>query len=564
MSHDLVIRGGLVLDGLGTEPIRADVAVDGDRVTEVGEVVGSGRRELDADGRFVAPGFVDVHTHLDAQIGWDPIGSSSCWHGVTSVVMGNCGVTFAPCRPRDRRYLAEVMESVEDIPADTIMEGLDWSWETYGEYLGALDRMDKGINAGGMVGHCAIRWYAMGERSLGREPATDEDLAAIVALADEAMGSGALGISTSRTLLHRAPGGHYVPGTFADQRELLALGSVLGRHGTGVFESAPSFVGTGDPADPELDVLVAIARSSGQPVTFTLVQESIAPGRHREILDRVGRARAEGVPLYPQTTARGIGIWFGIVNNTPFDRAPAWKELASLALDQRLARLRDPVGRARLIESAAANPTRTPLDAVYCQPRGTVQYEFSPQDSLAAEAARRKVSPAEAFIDLTLEEDGAALFLWPFLNDDLSAVEDMLESPVTILGLADAGAHVGQIMDASQPTWFLAHWVRDRKICTVEEGVRRLTSAPADLFGVADRGTLQPGSSADITVFDLDAMALPPPEYVHDFPTGSGRFVQRGEGYPWSIVNGEVFMEDGEHTGALSGRTLRNAAVSSA
>jgi N-acyl-D-amino-acid deacylase len=561
MTHDLVVRGGLVLDGLGTPPVAADVAIDGDRVTEIGEIVGRGHQELDADGRFVAPGFVDVHTHLDAQMAWDPIASSSCWHGVTSVVLGNCGVTFAPCRPGDRRYLAEIMESVEDIPADTIMAGVDWSWETYGEYLGALDQMDKGVNAGGMVGHCAIRWYAMGERSLGREPATDDDIAAMVDLADEAMSSGAMGISTSRTLLHRAPGGHYVPGTFADHRELLAFGSVLGRHQAGVFEAVPSFVGNDDPADPELDVLIDIARSTGQPVTFTLVQEMAAVGRHREILEKVGRARAEGVPLYPQTTARGIGIWFGIVNNTPFDRAPAWKELASLNLDERLALLRDPLGRARLVESAASHPTRHPLDAVYCQPKGSVRYEFGPEESLAAEAARRGVAPAEAFIDLTLEQDGAALFLWPFLNDDLEAVHDMLDSPLTVLGLADAGAHVGQIMDASQPTWFLAHWVRDRELCRIEEGVRRLTSVPASLFGIAGRGTLIPGSSADLTVFDLDAMTLPPPEYVHDFPTGSGRFVQRAQGYRWSIVNGAVFMDDGQHTGALSGRTLRSSAV---
>ena len=262
MGHDLVIRGGLVLDGSGAEPVAADVAVDGDRVTEVGEVTGSGRRELEADGRFVTPGFVDVHTHLDAQLAWDPIASSSCWHGITSVVLGNCGVTFAPCRPEDRRYLAEVMESVEDIPADSIMEGLDWSWETYGEYLGALDRMEKGVNAGGMVGHCALRWYAMGERSLDHEPASDEDIAAMVALADEALSAGALGISTSRTLLHRAPGGHHVPGTFADHRELLALGAVLGRSGAGVFESVPSFVGSADAADGELAVLEEIARST--------------------------------------------------------------------------------------------------------------------------------------------------------------------------------------------------------------------------------------------------------------------------------------------------------------
>jgi N-acyl-D-amino-acid deacylase len=560
MPHDLVIRGGLVLDGSGANPIRAEVAVDGGYISEVGEAVGKGRRELAADGRYVAPGFVDIHTHLDAQIAWDPIASSSCWHGITSVVLGNCGVTFAPCRPRDRRYLAEVMESVEDIPADTIMEGLEWTWETYGEYLQVIDRTDKGVNAGGMVGHCALRWFAMGSRSLDREPANDEDISAMVALADEALASGALGISTSRTLLHRAPDGHYVPGTFADHRELAALGSVLGRHGTGVFEAVPSFVGNASAPEVELDMLTQIARSTGQPVTFTLIQENTAPNRHLEILGAVGRARAEGVLVFPQTTARGIGIWFGLVNNTPFDRAPAWRELRQLKFSERLAMLRSPSGRTRLIESAESHPTRHPLYSVYLQPQGEAQYEFGPEDSLAAAAAQRQTGPAETFIDLTLEQDGLALFLWPFLNDDVRAVHDMLASPFTVLGLADAGAHVGQIMDASQPTWFLSHWVRDRGLCSVGEGVRQLTSVPAQLFGMPRRGSLAPGSKADITVFDLDGMSLPLPEFVYDFPGGAGRFVQRAQGYAWTVVNGEVFMENGHHTGALAGQTLRNCA----
>ena len=284
----------------------------------------------------------------------------------------------------------------------------------------------------------------------------------------------------------------------------------------------------------------------------------MAPGRHSTILDTVAHARGEGVPIFPQTTARGIGIWFGLVNYTPFDRAPAWRDLRSLTLAERLAVLHDPTGRARLIADAEARPSRYPLDAVYVQPTGNARYEFGPEDSLAAEAARRGVGPAEAFIDLSLAEDGLQLFVWPFLNDDLGAVSEMLTSPLTVLGLADAGAHVGQIMDASQPTWFLSHWVRDRKLCSVAEGVRRLTAVPAELFGLPGRGTLGPGSFADIAVFDLDGMHLPQPEYVHDFPGGAGRFVQRGEGYGWSIVNGEVFMEDGQHTGALAGRTLRS------
>jgi N-acyl-D-aspartate/D-glutamate deacylase len=563
MAHDLVIRGGLVVDGTGSGPVPADVAIDGDRVTEVGPDVGPGRRELDAEGHYVTPGFVDVHTHLDAQLAWDPLATSSCWHGVTSVVLGNCGMGFAPCKPEDRRYLAEVMESVEDIPADAIMAGLDWSWESYGGYLDALDRMPKGVNAGGMVGHCALRWYAMGARSQSEDPASDEDIGTMVGLAEEAMASGALGISTSRTLLHHAPGRKFVPGTFADARELLALGDVLRRHHGGVFESVPSYVGGADDFTDELEVLTEIASSSGQPVTFTLMQEHVAPARHRAILDAVATARADGIPLYPQTTARSIGIWFGLVNYTPFDRAPAWRELWGRPLAERVAVLADPVGRQRLLDGVAERPPTYDLDAIYPLPAGDARYEFAPTESLAAVAGRRGVTAAQAFIDLTLEQDGRTLFLWPFLNDDVAAVEEMLRNPLTVLGLADAGAHVGQIMDASQPTWFLGHWVRDRGLSDLGPAVSRLTSIPAQLFGIADRGTLTPGAFADVNVFDLAAMRLPQPEYVHDFPTGAGRFIQRAEGYRYTLVNGEVFMEDGEHAGALAGRTLRSGTAAS-
>jgi N-acyl-D-amino-acid deacylase len=558
MSHDLVIRGGLVADGFGGEPYPADVAVDSDRITDIGRDIGRARRELKADGRLVVPGFIDIHTHLDAQLWWDPIGSSSCWHGVTSAVLGNCGVTFAPCKKEDRRYLAEVMESVEDVPADTIMAGVDWSWETYGDYLGSLDRLHKGLNVGGMVGHCALRWHAMGERSLSRVPARDEDIATMVALAEEALTCGALGISTSRTLLHRAPGGHHVPGTYADHRELAALGAVLGRHHRGVFEAVPAFVGGSDDPGPELDMLIEIARSTEQSVTFTLIQEAVAPNRQRKILDAVHAARADGVPIYPQTTVRGIGIWYGIVNETPFDRASAWRAIRNLSFDERLEVLRDPQGRARLIASAEHEPTRVPLGAVYVQPPGDPRYEFGPAHSLLAVAATRGVSPAEAFIDLTLETDGQQLFTWPFLNEDLTAVEEMLASPLTVLGLADAGAHAGQIVDASQPTWFLAHWVRDLGLHSIGEGIRQLTSVPARLFGLEDRGLLREGSYADVVVLDVDALGLPSPEYVHDFPAGAGRFLQRARGYAWTIVNGEVFMEDGLHTGTLAGHVLRS------
>lgn len=561
MAHDLVIRDGLVVDGLGAEPVAADVAVDGDRIVEVGAVADSGARELDAAGRLVTPGFVDVHTHLDAQLGWEPLATSSCWHGVTSVVLGNCGVTFAPCRPEDRRYLAELMESVEDVPADSIMAGLEWNWETYGEYLDAVESWPKGVNVGGMVGHCAVRYHAMGERSLDETPASDDDVSAMCALVDEAIGAGALGFSTSRTMLHRVPDGRPVPGTSAAPSELFAIADVLRARGAGVFEAAAALGerdGTGGRRTrAEVDLLGEIALATGRPVTFGLSQTKRVPELYLEALDAVEAARGKGALLAPQTTARGIGMLFGLVHRTPFDGAPAWRALRDLSFDERLAALRDPDRRATLVDAARDLPT-IPPDELYLLPNGDARYDLGPSDSLAGHAERLGVPVADAFITLMLDRDGRALVNWPFLNDDLDAVATMLRHPHTVMGLADAGAHVGLIMDASQPTFLLTYWVRERGLLSVGDAIRRLSSEPAQLFGLPDRGAIVPGAFADVNVIDLDELGLPQPEYVYDYPAGAGRYIQRSRGYEWTLVNGEVFMERGEHTGALAGRVLRN------
>jgi N-acyl-D-aspartate/D-glutamate deacylase len=564
MTYDLVVRDGLIADGRGGEPVAGDVAIDGDRVAAVGVGLGPGRRELDADGRLVTPGFVDIHTHLDAQLGWDALATSSCWHGVTSVVLGSCGVTFAPCRPEDRRYLAEFMESVEDVPADSIMAGLDWDWETYGEYLDAVGRWPKGVNVGGMVGHCAVRYHAMGERGLDPAPASDDDVAAMCELVDEAIGSGALGFSTSRTMLHRVPDGRAVPGTYADARELHALAAVMGRRGAGVFEAAPA-LGERDPEGgrrtvAEVELLADLALATGRPATFGLSQTKRVPELHDEALAAVEAARAKGAALAPQTTARGIGMLFGLVHRTPFDGAPAWRALRDLPFDERLAALRDPGRRAALVD-ATRDLSTIPPDELFVLPAGDARYDLGPEDSLAGHAARLGVTPAEAFITLELEGEGRPLLNWPFLNDDLDAVAVMLRHPDTVMGLADAGAHVGLIMDASQPTFLLTYWVRERGLLSAGEAVRRLTSEPARLFGLTGRGVLEPGAFADVNVLDLDRLGLPQPEYVHDYPAGAGRYVQRSRGYAWTLVNGRVFLADGEPEGALAGRLLRNVAA---
>ncbi len=560
MSADLVIRNGLVVDGLGSEPTPGDVAIEGDRIVDVGAVTDRGHREVDADGRLVTPGFVDIHTHLDAQLGWDPLATSSCWHGVTSVILGNCGVTFAPCRAQDRRYLAELMESVEDVPADSIMAGLDWTWETYGQYLDAVEAWPKGVNVGGLVGHCAVRYYAMGERSLDDAPASDEDISAMCDLVDEALAGGALGFSTSRTMLHRVPDGRPVPGTTADDRELLAIAGVLGTRGAGVFEAAPA-LGERTPdggrrTRAEVELLAEIALATGRPVTFGLTQTKRAPELHHEALEVVEAARDRGAALAPQTTARGIGMLFGLVHRTPFDGSPEWRALRDLRFEDRVAAVRDPDRRARLVDAARDLPT-IPPDELFVLPEGDARYDLGPNDSLAGHAARLGVTPAEAFLELSLARDGRTLVNWPFLNDDLDAVELLLASPHTVMGLADAGAHVGLIMDSSQPTFLLRHWVRERGLLSVGEAIRRLTSEPAQLYGIADRGVLRPGTRADLNVIDLDALGLPQPEYVHDYPAGAGRYVQHARGYACTVVNGAVFMEDGEHTGTLAGRILR-------
>jgi N-acyl-D-amino-acid deacylase len=559
--RDVVIRGGTVVDGTGAPPVQADVAIDGDRITEIGAVADTGRRELDARGAFVTPGFVDVHTHLDAQVAWDPDATSSCWHGVTSVVLGNCGVTFAPVRRGEKEWLANLMESVEDIPAASILEGLAWDWETYGDYLRAIDALPKGVNVGGMLGHCALRYYAMSERSLDEAPASDEDIAAMCDLVDEAMAAGALGFSTSRTLLHRVPDGRPVPGTWADERELLAFADVLGRHDKGVYEVAPRFERPGQNYEgtrAEVHWMAEINRRTGRPVTFGLAQSNAGPELFRKILALVDEEATDGGELRPQTTARGIGLLFGMQHRSLFDRAPAWQALQPLTLDQRLEALEDDTRRADLLRDAEANTPPLDWQGVYVLTADQVDYSGDPATSLAARADARGETIAEAFVRISRETKGRALFNYPFLNQRMDAVEELLDHPRMAIGLGDSGAHVGLIMDASLPTWFLLHWVRDRRHYTIEDAIRRMTSDTAQLFGVADRGELRAGAFADVNVFDLDALALRLPEFVHDFPAGAGRYVQRADGYRCTMVNGTIFMEDGEPTGAHAGRTLRS------
>jgi N-acyl-D-aspartate/D-glutamate deacylase len=563
MDADLIIRGGTVVDGSGAAARRADVAIAGDRIVAVEDRLDArASREIDAEDRLVTPGFVDVHTHLDAQLGWDPLPTSSCWHGITSVVLGNCGVTFAPVGPGQREFLAEMMESVEDIPRRAILEGLPWDWTSYGDYLGWLDRTPKGINVGGLVGHCAMRVAAMGERSMVEGSGTPDDIARMCEMAEEALRSGALGISTSRTFGHVVPDGRPVPGTFAGPDELLAFGDVLRRTGRGLFEGAMRLGERDDEAltqtRAEVAVMGDISRRSGRPVSYGLVQSNRRPDLYSQVIEFTKEQNAQGAMVRPQTTARGIGILFGLFNRTPWDRSPAFRDLRALAPAERLAAIRDPAWRSRLIEDGAQARMMLGPDMIFVLPDGPARYDCRPEDSLAAHAARRGVSAVEAFLDLALESHGTVNLNMPLLNQRLEAVEEMLDDPLITLGLADAGAHVGQIMDTSQPTFLLTYWVRERQRWTIEEAVRRLTSDTADLFGFTDRGALRPGAYADVNVIDLDHLTLPQPEFVNDLPNGAGRYIQGSSGYDYTIVNGEVFMDHGTTTGTLAGRVVRS------
>lgn len=566
MTHDLVIRDGVLVDGTGAPARPADVVIDGDRVTAVtapGDA-GTARRTIDAAGRHVMPGFVDLHSHLDAQVGWDPLMSSSCWHGVTSVVMGNCGMTFAPVRPGEAPTLAGAMESVEDIPASCILDGLSWEWETYAEYLDAIDGLPKGINTGGYVGDVALRLYVMGDAACDAEHrASEDDLAAMARQVEIALEAGAMGYSISRSLTHRVPDGRSVPGTWSDPTEFFAIAEPLGRLGRGVLECAPRYNetdGSTSRVDEEMAWMSELSRTLGRPFTFNLMQMASLGDHYRQVLALANDANAHGARLRPQTTPRAIGVLFSLAANTPIDHLPSFAPLRDLDAAGRLAAVRDPEVRARLVAEGAAGDTSSFERMFLLTPEQGAVYEYGPADSIAARAAAAGRGPVEWYLDALDASDGAAVVNWPVLNQDFDAIEELLTDPVTIMGLADAGAHATQIMDASQPTFFLSHWVRDRGTLGLEDAVRRITSDTAEFIGYTDRGVVREGAYADVNVIDLDALFLPLPEIARDFPGGAPRFVQRAHGIDHTIVNGEPFLEAGEHTGALAGRLLRGQA----
>ena len=558
MAHDLIIRGGTVIDGTGADGVRADVAIDGDRIGAIGDLSdATAGDEIDAMGLTVTPGFVDLHTHLDAQVGWDPLMTSSSWHGVTTALIGNCGVSFAPVADGQQAYLAELMESVEDIPRDAILDGLPWDWRTYPEYLDAVECLEPALNVVGLVGHCAIRHHVMGERALDDvEPTTDE-LSAMRDVVAESVAGGAVGYSTSRILVHFVPDGRLVPGTYASLDEHLAMADGMNDAGGGLFQAVPDFESR---AADEFGMLRTMAERAGDvlfasgPGNDDAMGASIADGWDGFLAET--RANAGRITAYTMT--RPSGSLMGLVQVPPV-RGKAWKAVLDLpTLADRVAALRDDATRAELI--AEGEDKGLLHDPAFVHPLGTDEvpdYHIEGGPSLADLAADAGVHPVEVVIDRLLASEGTELFNMWFFHRNRAGLEAMMALETVYPGAADTGAHAGQICDADAPTHYLAHWCQERGVVTLPEAVHRLTARPAAVLGLIDRGTLEVGAHADLNVFDPALLRAGYPTYVHDFPGGKGRFRVEAEGYAATLVNGQVVTDHGEHTGTRPGRVIR-------
>ena len=572
--HDLVIRGGTVVDGTGDAPRTADVAVDDGVIVEVGRVDGTATRTIEADGLLVTPGFVDVHTHFDGQATWDPHLTPSCWHGVTTAILGNCGVGFAPVQPGREEWLIQLMEGVEDIPGSALSEGIQWDWESFPEYLDALERMPRALDIGTQLPHAAVRAYVMRERLQG--PATPDDIDAMRAILRSSLRAGALGFSTGRTAGHMDVRGEPVPGTFAPDTEIAALLEVMAEEQLGVLQLVPAGASgtTGlDPAgamEPEVDWMVRYGKQYRRPITFLILEHGPDFGVWRRWFDRVRAANEQGADIHPQVASRCFGMLFGHQSRmNMFKFRPSHLAVADLPFEARVQALRDPAVRARILAEENLDGPPAPdriTDATFENlfPLGQdLDYEPVPEASVAAIARRQGVSPWEVAYDLMLGNGGRDFLLRPLLNfggGSYDGLHDMLVDPMTIQGLGDGGAHVRIVCDASMTTYLLTHWVRDRTRgprLSLEWAVRRLTRDPADLYGLHDRGVLAPGMRADVNVIDFDHLRLVFPEQVHDLPADAARLVQRAEGYVETIVGGETVVDHGDLTDARPGRLVR-------
>src|SRR5262245_16280933 len=567
MGLDLLIRNGTIVDGSGGPRYRGDVGIAGDRIVEIGRIRSRAERTIDADGLIVAPGFIDGHTHMDAQVAWDRLGSCSCWHGVTSVIMGNCGFALAPCRPEAREWFARCLTAVEDIPTEAMLAGIDWTWETFPEYLAAVERLPKAINYGAYIGHSALRMYVMGERAL-TETATEEDLARMAAAVREAIAAGALGFSSSRSPTHITPASTPVASRIADWSEVDRLVGAMAELNAGIFQIGPDTSG-GEAQRRFLARLKQVAVETGRPVMFGTIssRQGDRPNPWTYQLEYLDDCAAAGARMWGQTTTRSINAIFSLKSYLPFDALPVWREMRGLPLSEQKRRLADPATRRALV---AAEAQMKPRDNVF-QGGGAATTDPRKPDyanlfamegvdwadpTVAEVAARRGVHPVEAMIDLVLANDDQ-MFVQPLVNEDPEHVLGMLKHPRTLATFSDSGAHVCQEMGSSLQTHMLSYWVRARQAFTLEEAVRKLTFDNASAWDLADRGLLRTGYRADVVLFDEHRVRPAMPTVEADLPGGARRLVQKAEGIAAVVVNGEVTLDNGQSTRAAPGQLLR-------
>ncbi len=571
-QHDMVIRGGTIVDGSGQPRFVGDVAIDGEWISAVGTVPGKGRREVDASGLVVTPGFTDIHTHYDGQLIWSDYLAPSSNHGVTTVVTGNCGIGFAPCRAADHAKLVELMEGVEDIPEPVTTAGLDWSWETFPEYMDAAERRGHDIDFAVMVPHSALRVYVMGDRAIRHEAATPDDLAAMKALMKEAIELGAAGIGTSRAFVHKSTTGELVPTYDVGEEELHVLASAMKEAGSGVFQMIPAI--TGEPPIGDFDIMRRISEKSGRRITFTSAQSARAPYEYRDLMAALGEANRGGAKMTAQLFPRPIGLMIGLsATANPFCMTAAWREIEDLPLAEKVARMREPETRERLLHGDNLDP-KHPLfpfarnfSQIFPLDPDAPNYEPDPATSMQALADAAGMPVEEYMYDRLLDDDGHNLMICALGNFslyNLDHVVEMLEDPNVVVGLGDGGAHYGMVCDASYTTTAMTHWVRDRDghRFSLEAMVKSLARDPAEVFGLEDRGLLQPGYRAHVNLIDHARLRLFRPEIVNDLPGGGRRLHQRAEGYVMTIVNGKVIREHDEPVaGTLPGRLLRGPQI---
>lgn len=560
MSYDLVIKNGMVVDGSGGARYRADVGVKGGRIATIGRIAAPADEVIDAEGQVVAPGFVDGHTHMDAQIFWDSLGTCSCYHGVTSVVMGNCGFTLAPCREEEVDYVFLNLERAEDISREAMLAGIKWQWETYPEYLDAIDKLPKGMNYAGYVGHSALRTYVMGERAF-EEQASEDDLKAMVANVQDAVRAGAIGFSTSRSPAHLRPDDRPVASRIADFDEVRTIVNGMGEIGAGIFQLAMER-GTEEYLHEFYRRLADLALESGRPITFGALNRREVPGAWKGLYEIIEESNRAGGRMFTQVQSREINTVLSFETQLPFDRWPVWSEFRQLSLADQLAGLRDPAMRQKLVDAATntvSNQTVTggearppEWDHFYLMDKATW-----PHRTLQDIAAERGTSPVEAMLDIAVERELKVFFRQPISNHNMDEALAVMKHPRSCITFSDSGAHVSQIMDSSLQTHLLSYWVRDRQAFTLEEAVRKITYETATNWGFHDRGLLREGLAADIVVFDPETVAPRMPTVEYDLPAGAQRLKQEAEGIMATVVNGQVVLRNNQPTGALPGQLLR-------